>query len=134
MPQWKSFELISPEYLEKLQVHISAGSYIDEKQTELNLKKQIFEKYKDVPTDKEVLAYAVGSDVGQYFAEMLIRHQPLRKSIQEVKFYGQAVHFAFQGHSGQEAIPKELLPKPQRLENYGVKLLKFTDWQYKVLE
>ena len=134
MPQWKSFELISPEYLEKLQVHISAGSCIDQPEIEVELEQRIFEKYHDVPSDKEVLAYAVGADVGQYFAEMLVKKQALTESIREVKYYGKAVHFAFPGTNEQEALPKDLSPKPQRLENYGVKLLKFTDWQYIVLE
>lgn len=134
MPQWKSFELISPEYLEKLQVHISAGSYIDDPEVEKTLKRRIFDKYNDVPSNKEALAYAVGADVGEYFTEMLARKQALIESIQEVKYYGKAVHFAFPGNAGQEAMPRDLLQKPQRLENYGVKLLKFTDWQYKIVE
>ena len=134
MPQWKSFELISPEYLEKLQVHISAGSYVDDRRVEKDIEKRIFDKYHNVPSHKEVLAYAVGADVGQYFSEMLIRRNPFIESIQDVKYYGKAVHFAFPGGSNQEALPNNLPLKPQRLENYGVKLLKFTDWQYKVLE
>ncbi|HKK87667.1 MAG TPA: hypothetical protein VJ917_02375, partial [Saprospiraceae bacterium] len=134
MPQWKSFELISPEYLEKLQVHISAGSYVDDRRVEKDIEKHIFDKYHNVPSHKEVLAYAVGADVGQYFSEMLIRRNPFIESIQDVKYYGKAVHFAFPGGSSQEALPNNLPLKPQRLENYGVKLLKFTDWQYKVLE
>lgn len=134
MPQWKSFDLISPEYLEKLQVHVSAGSYIDDPDVETNLERSIFKVYNDIPSEKEVLAYAVGADVGQYFAEMLRRNKPLTEIIREVKYYGKAVHFAFPGATEPDALTRDIIPATQRLENYGVKLLKFSDWQYKVLK
>lgn len=71
MPQWQDFEKISYDYYEKLNVHISASSYVDFKSTKVNLFSQDFYNlYGVLPTDDAFLGY----DSTLYFGRMLAKH------------------------------------------------------------
>lgn len=60
LPSWKNFERIDFDYYENLNVHISAGTFVDNQDPNVRLFKQkYFDTYATPPTDEAVLGYDV---------------------------------------------------------------------------
>jgi len=60
LPSWQRFERIDFDYYENLNVHISAGTFVDSQDPDVRLFKQrYFDKYATPPADEAVLGYDV---------------------------------------------------------------------------
>lgn len=132
MPQWKSFDLIGPEYYEELSLHISAGSFIESNDKKRIIQKRLYDILRNIPTEKEVLAYAVGYDIASYFGKLLLNYGPEFISYMSEEYYeGIALNMAFNLSDQQEVLSDQIPIEFQRLENQGVKLLHFDEWSFK---
>lgn len=68
MPQWVDYELLDPDLLEALQVHISASGYIDRTSAEVqDFERRFYEIFGTLPDDNAYNGY----DVVRFMADML---------------------------------------------------------------
>lgn len=71
MPQWMDFNLISYDYYEQLNLHISSAYYVDEDSDKVRqFRKDFFNKYGAPPTKDAFVGY----DVVKYFGQMISDH------------------------------------------------------------
>ncbi|HHH49713.1 MAG TPA: amino acid ABC transporter substrate-binding protein [Saprospiraceae bacterium] len=132
MPQWLGFERISPDYFERLHVHISASSYIDPTASTIKFFRQdYFNRYGTVPTADVFLGY----DTVLYFGRMLEKHGAKFQYFidQEREAY---LHTTF----GFEPIVKatttgaEDFSKIERFENKHLNILKFENYHFQLVK
>ncbi|MCB0663968.1 MAG: amino acid ABC transporter substrate-binding protein, partial [Saprospiraceae bacterium] len=71
MPQWKEFSKVDYDYFEKLDLHISCASFVNDKSLEVKkFRKDFFNKFNTIPTEEAYLGY----DVMLYFGRMLLKY------------------------------------------------------------
>lgn len=131
MPQWMEYEIIDYDYYERLNVHVSSGTYINSLSPDIQFfKRRFFDRYGTVPKDEAYLGY----DVMLYFGRMLKKYGTKFQYALEVD-PAQMLHTRFDFE--REVIPTTTgveRPPIQRFENKYVNILRFQDYQFKLAE
>lgn len=130
MPQWRSFELSSYEYYEDLNLRISTGANIDRQEDYEQVKEYLFEQFNYISSEKELLAYATGYDIGKYISTLVAKYgENWMEKLPYEAFRGMAVDFDFK----RDEDPKVLVsdrPSQGALENQSVRILEFENYQF----
>ncbi len=134
MPQWRSFELSSYEYYEDLNLRISSGVNIDNEKNLDEIKKSLYKEFNYISSDKELLAYATGYDIGKYMAYLISQYgENWMDYLEMEKYKGMAVNFDF----GRANEDKVLVSTPGSLgayENESVRILEFQNYSFQLIE
>ncbi len=128
MPAWMNYEQVDYEFFEKLRVHVSSPTYINNNDPRVKqFKQQFFSLYGTVPTEDAFLGY----DVMLYFGKMLQKYGKNFPSRID-----QEPSDVFQGKFQFERIvldpnrQREDLSYYDQLENKFVYILKFQDYYF----
>ena len=132
MPQWMGFERISPDYYERLKVHISSASFIDPGSSEIRFFRQdYYNKFGTVPSAEAFLGY----DTVLYFGRMIEKHGANFQYFidQEADQY---LHtkFSFEPVVNPTTTGAENFSDIERFENKFVNVLKFERYRFQLSE
>jgi hypothetical protein len=132
MPQWLNFEQIDYEYFEKLKVHISSATFVDEANPAVSVfKRKYFETFGMVPGEEAFLGY----DIMNYFGKNLKEWgKELYAKIDSKRFSGLQSKFTFERIVLTPGKSKENLNYYDQLENNFVYILRFSDFQFQPAE
>lgn len=129
MPQWATFELIDFEYYEKLNVHISSNTYIDQVQTDIKFfRSRFFERFGSPPTNEAFIGY----DLMLYMGRMLKKHGTKfqfaldRESARYLHTRFDFNQVVIPTTTGAENLPVE------QFENKHVNILEFQDYYFQL--
>jgi ABC-type branched-subunit amino acid transport system substrate-binding protein len=127
MPQWMEYERIDYDYYEKLNVHVSSSSFIDNLSPDIRqFKRQFYERYGDIPNEE---AYS-GYDLTRYFGQ-LINKYGTKFQLKLEEYPEQMLHtkYAFQRILVPTTTGVEF-PQVERWENKFVNILKFQNYRF----
>ncbi|MBI1227323.1 MAG: hypothetical protein GC192_18975 [Bacteroidetes bacterium] len=127
MSMWLDFEQIDFEYYEKLHLHVSSASYVNDNDERVKqFKKKFFDSYGSVPDEEAYLGY----DVMLYFGKMLAKNGKSFASRLDVS-PSDVLHgrFEFNRIVLYPEKHKEDLNYFDQLENTYVNILKFQDFR-----
>jgi ABC-type branched-subunit amino acid transport system substrate-binding protein len=128
MPQWRKFNLISYDYYEELNVHISASRFIDRKDEQVKqFQRRFYEKYGAIPLEEAFLGY----DVALFIGKMLDRYG-LRFTETLDQEVGEYLHNNFHFERVAPSDP-DVEIDPDRFEYYEnrhVNMLRFKGYQF----
>ena len=127
MPQWMKYERVDYDHFEKLNVHVSSGSYIDPFSTDAQFfKRRFYDTYGTAPREEAYLGY----DVMRYFGKMLNKYGTKFQYWLDQEA-AQQLHTTFEFDrvvvpttTGAENLPIE------QFENKYVNILRFQDYQF----
>jgi Periplasmic binding protein len=126
MTMWLDFEQIDFEYFEKLNLHVSSASYIDENDERVKqFKQKYFKSYGSVPNEEAYLGY----DVMLYFGKLLAKNgKNFTKSLD--RYPSDVLHgrFEFNRVVTDPSKHKEDLDYYDQMENTFLHILKFQDY------
>ena len=128
MPMWIDFEQIDYEFYQKLNVHVSSASYIDETDEKVRqFKRQYFETYGTIPREESYLGY----DALNYFGKMLQQYgKEFTQNIDRQPYDVLHGRFEFARIVLEPEKHKEDLNYFDQLENKFVHILQFRDFQF----
>lgn len=128
MPMWMDFDQIDYEFYQKLNVHVSSSSYIDNDDEKVRqFKNKFFQLYGAIPNEEAYLGY----DAMLYFGKMLNQHGRLfPQSIDRQPFDVLHGRFEFERVVLEPEKHKEDLNYFDQLENTFVHILQFQDFQF----
>lgn len=131
MPQWMQFEKIDYSYYEKLNVHITASSFIDPQSKDIAaFKQQFFDRFGTIPTLEAYLGY----DNLLYFGRMLTQYgTKFQYYMDKEKQQSLLTRYEFEPVIFSDPTTRELSPI-QRFENKYVHILKFEDFQFQITD
>ncbi|KAA3635325.1 MAG: amino acid ABC transporter substrate-binding protein, partial [Bacteroidetes bacterium] len=131
MPQWMQFEKIDFSYYEKLNVHVTASSFIDPQSTEIaQFKQQFYERYGSIPTLEAYMGY----DNLLYFGRMIHKYGTKFQYYLDQEKEGRLLtRYEFEPVVHSDPTTRELSPI-ERFENKYVNILEFQDFQFKLSE
>lgn len=129
MPQWTEYTRIDFELYETMNVHVSADTYLDYYDTDVNFfRKRFFDRFGTPPTEEAFLAYDVSKYVGRMIHKYGTKFQYFVEQEPE-----QMLHTRFDFErvgiprtTGTENVPIE------RFENKYVNILKFQNYQFQI--
>ncbi len=123
MNTWLDFEQIDFEYFEKLQLHVSSASYVDDNDERVKqFKSKYFSSYGTVPNDEAFLGY----DVMYYFGKQLAKHgKDFSRKLDTQPSDMLHGRFEFSRVVTDPSKHKEDLDYYDQLENTFVHILKF---------
>lgn len=122
MPQWRSFEVIDPEYLSALNVHISAASWIDYSAQEIkDFQEKFYESTGTIPDDDGFNGYDITLFTGRMLARYGLSFPDRLEEQQARTLRGQ---FSFSKIFGSHAVD-DGRNIPDYQENTFVHILKF---------
>jgi ABC-type branched-subunit amino acid transport system substrate-binding protein len=123
MNTWLDFEQIDFEYFEKLQLHVSSASYVDDNDERVKqFKTKYFNSYGTIPNDEAFLGY----DVMNYFGKQLARYgKDFSKKLDTQPSDVLHGRFEFSRVVTDPSMHKEDLDYYDQLENTFVHILKF---------
>ena len=131
MPQWMEYDRIDFELYESLNVHVSADTYLDYYDTDIQFfRSRFFDRYGITPRTEAFLGY----DVMKYFGKMINKHGTKFQYYMEqdpMKMLHTQFDFERVGRAtttGAENVPIE------RFENKYVHILKFQNYQFQPTE
>jgi hypothetical protein len=129
MPQWMQYEKIDYDYFEKLNVHVSSDSHIDNLSNDIQFfKRRFYDRYGAIPTSDAYLGYDVmlfgGRMLQKYGTKFQYSLDMEDKRYLHTKFNFEKV--VQPGTTGQENRPVD------RFENKYINILKFSDYQFKL--
>jgi hypothetical protein len=129
MPQWMQFEKIDFSYYEKLNVHVTASSFINPKSTPIaTFKQQFFDRYGTIPSLEAYLGY----DNMLYFGRMIHKYgTKFQYYLDQEKQQSLLTRFEFEPIIVPNPSIRELSPV-ERFENKYVNILEFEDFQFKL--
>jgi hypothetical protein len=129
MPQWMQFEKIDYSYYEKLNVHLTASSFLDPQSTEISsFQRQFFDRYGSIPTLEAFLGY----DNFLYFGKMLNKYgTKFQYYMDQEQSQGLLTKYQFEPIIFSNPRTRELSPI-ERFENKYVHILKFQDYQFQL--
>ncbi|MEL6864377.1 MAG: ABC transporter substrate-binding protein [Bacteroidota bacterium] len=130
MPQWQRYKRISFDYYEKLNVHISNSTYIDNEADKVRqFKQRFFDRFGTVPDEDAFIGY----DVTKYFGQMISRHGTMFQDQLE-RYPNASLHTRFDFErilpSGSSSEDED--QKITRFENKHVNILKFQDYYFQL--
>ncbi len=127
MDMWLNFEQIDFDYFEKLQLHVSAASYVDDNDERVRqFKTKYFNSYGTVPNDEAFLGY----DVMRYFGEqMAMNGKDFFKNLDTKPSDVLHGRFEFNRVVTDPSKHKEDLDYYDQLENTFVHILKFQQFR-----
>lgn len=127
MDMWLNFEQIDFDYFEKLQLHVSAASYVDDNDERVRqFKTKYFNSYGTVPNDEAFLGY----DVMRYFGEqMAMNGKDFFKKLDTKPSDVLHGRFEFNRVVTDPSKHKEDLDYYDQLENTFVHILKFQQFR-----
>lgn len=128
MPRWKTYQKISYDYYEDLNVHISEDTYINPIAPEVEaFRLRYYNEYGDIPTEEAFIGY----DVTRYMCRMLNQHgtQFQQKLDQNISQY---LHtkFAFEPIADPNITAGEEDFTPFKYENKFINILQFKDYYF----
>ena len=132
MPQWLGFERISPDYFERLNVHISASSFIDPNASAIKFFRQdYYNRYGTVPSAEVFLGY----DTVLYFGRMIEKHGTKFQFFidQEREAYLHTT-FGFEPIVNPTTTGAEDFSKIERFENKHLNILKFEHYHFQLAD
>lgn len=129
MPQWMKYERVDYDYYEKLNVHISSGTFIDPFSTDIQFfRRKFFKAYGAPPRDEAYMGY----DITLYCGRMLQKHGTKFQYWldRELDRY-MHTKFEFQQVVDPTTRGREKYQIDQ-FENKYVNILKFQDYQFQL--
>lgn len=128
-PQWMRYELISPDYLERLNVHISSSSHVDPDSYEVKqFKEKYFYRYGTVASMNAFIGY----ETTLYFAKMLHKHGKIANSVIDREpaelMHSKFIFEPINANSGNI----ENFTDIKQYENKHVNILEFKDFHYQL--
>ncbi len=126
MSMWLDFAQIDFEYYEKLHLHVSSASYVDDNDERVKqFKKKFFDSYGTVPNEEAFLGY----DVMLYFGKMLAKYgKTFTSKLDSSPFDVLHGRFEFNRVVLYPEKHKEDLNYYDQLENTFVNILKFQNF------
>ena len=122
LPQWANFRRINLDYLESLQVHITAVSHMDYEDPEVRgFSRAYFDQYAGLP---ETAAYD-GYQTIQFFGNAL--HDFGLGFIQDVTKSERSAYAILLKPVYAETVSAEISSAPEYYENQGIQILKFSE-------
>ncbi len=128
MPMWMDFDQIDYEFYQKLNVHVSSASYIDNGDERVRqFKNKFFQEYGTIPKEEAYLGY----DAMLYFGKMLDQYgTTFPQSIDRQPYDVLHGRFEFERVVLEPEQHKEDLNYFDQLENKFVHILQFQDFQF----
>jgi len=127
MPQWMNYERIDFDYYEKLNVHVSSSSFIDNLNPDIRaFKRRYFDRFGEIPNEEAYAAY----DLTTYFGQMITKHGTLFQLQLEAnpqQLLHTKVDFRRVILPSANALE---LPRIERWENKYVNILKFQNYRF----
>ena len=132
MPQWMDFQIISYDYYEELNVHVSSAYFVDNDATVAQeFRRRFFDRYGMVPTRE---AYA-GFDQVRLLGRSLKRHGTLfQKQLGRESQNFLSTRYNFQPVVSRIGIATEDYSKVDRFENKYVNILRFKDYFFQLAQ
>ncbi len=132
MPQWMDYQIISYDYYEELNVHISSAYYIDtDTEVAREFRRRFFDRYGMVPTQE---AYA-GFDQVRLIGRSLKRNgTQFQKKLGRESQNFLSTRFNFEPVVSRMGIATEDFSKVDRFENKYVNILKFKDYFFQLAD
>ena len=130
MPQWLDYENIDYDYYEKLNVRISASTFIDHNSQSIrDFKQAFFDRFAAAPRDDAYLGY----DVTLFFGRMLMKYGPqFVNTIDQEHYQGLQTQFDFQKEVPPGAVGDDRLNRVDRYENKYLNILKFSNYHFQL--
>ncbi|MEL6655766.1 MAG: ABC transporter substrate-binding protein [Bacteroidota bacterium] len=127
MPQWMDYERIDFDYYEKLNVHVSSSSFVDDLNPDIRaFKRQYYERFGEIPNEQAFLGY----DVTRYFSRMMNTHgTKFQYKLQEQPDDLLHTRFEFQPVVIPTTTGNEF-PQVERWENQHVNILHFRNYRF----
>lgn len=132
LPPWMDFERIDYTLLEKLNVRVSSTNFLDlQSPAVLDFRRKFYDQYGTIPAMEAYQGY----DLVRYCGRMLQRYGPQFQQYVDSELTSEsflATRYEFEKIVEATTTGAENLPV-QRLENKGVFILQFKDFQFKPL-
>jgi ABC-type branched-subunit amino acid transport system substrate-binding protein len=127
MPQWMDYERIDFDYYEKLNVHVSSSTFIDDLNPDIRaFKRRYYERYGEIPYEQAFLGY----DVTRYFGKMINTYgTKFQLKLQENPQQMLHTQFTFEPMVIPTTNGAEL-PQVERWENQHVNILRFQNYRF----
>ncbi|MEM1215414.1 MAG: hypothetical protein AAGJ82_07010 [Bacteroidota bacterium] len=127
MPQWMDYERIDFDYYEKLNVHVSSSSFIDNFNPDVRaFKRRYYDAFGEIPGKEAYLGY----DVTRYFGSMLKDHGTQFQYQLEANPADMLLsNYRFEPVINATTTGTEFAPV-QRFENKYVHILQFKDYRF----
>lgn len=128
MPSWMDYEQVDYEFFEKLQVHVSSATYINQDDEKVKqFRRKFFDTYGTVPSEDAFL----GHDVMLYFGKMLQKYgKDFPSRLDQEPFDILHGRFQFERVVLDPSRQRENLNSFDQLENKFVYILKFQDYRF----
>ncbi|MEZ4982609.1 MAG: ABC transporter substrate-binding protein [Saprospiraceae bacterium] len=128
MPQWMDFSKVDYDYFEKLDLHVSSASYVNQNSAEVKVfKRNFFNKYNTVPSEEAFLGYDVMLYFGRMLKEYGTKFQPFleneNKSFLERDFHFEPII--------EEGSTVEEPGRIEQFENKAIFILRYENYQFK---
>ncbi|MEL6922969.1 MAG: ABC transporter substrate-binding protein [Bacteroidota bacterium] len=132
MPQWMNFNRISPDYFERLNVHISAANFTDNTASNIRaFKLDYYNRYGTLPTE----AAFAGYDTLLYFGRMINKYgKRFQYYIDRDPNRNLHTTFAFEPVVEPTTTGAEDFSKIERFENKFVNILSFQGYRFTLAE
>ncbi len=127
LPQWETFERVSYEYYEGLNVHISNTSFVNLSDEKIKMfRRNFFDKYGTVPIENAFLGY----DLMLYIGDLLEKRGANFTNYLDLEHSSNYYHTEFKFEKEFSSPTDDNFSNISKFENKYLNILRFKDYQF----